>query len=69
MDEHLRHDPMDVAHALLHRRHTGTAAELGEIDRSTWDYRMLRANQNPVLRRARYLLGVARRQRAAARLR
>ena len=32
-------------------------------------YRLLRANQNPVLRRARSLVGAARRRRAAARLR
>jgi 2-polyprenyl-6-methoxyphenol hydroxylase-like FAD-dependent oxidoreductase len=69
MDDHLTQDPIDVAHALLHRREPGQAAALGRIDRSTWDYRLLRANQNPVLRRARSLVGAARRRRAAARLR
>jgi 2-polyprenyl-6-methoxyphenol hydroxylase-like FAD-dependent oxidoreductase len=69
MDDHLAHDPMDVAHALLGRRRPDTAAGFGDIDRSSWDYRMLRANQNPVLRRARWLVGAARRRRAAARLR
>jgi 2-polyprenyl-6-methoxyphenol hydroxylase-like FAD-dependent oxidoreductase len=69
LDDHLAHDPMDVAHALLSRRHPNTAAELGDIDRTAWDYRLLRANQNPMLRRARWLVGAARRRRAAARLR
>jgi 2-polyprenyl-6-methoxyphenol hydroxylase-like FAD-dependent oxidoreductase len=69
MDDHLTQDPIDVAHALLHRREPGPAAALGRIDRSAWDYRLLRANQNPVLRRARSLVGAARRRRAAARLR
>ena len=69
MDEHLAHDPMDVAHALLGRRHPDTAGGFGDIDRSSSDYRLLRATQNPVLRRARWLVGAARRRRAAARLR
>jgi anthraniloyl-CoA monooxygenase len=67
MDEHLQHDPMDVAHALLRRR-DGSAA-FGDLDRSTWDYRLLRATQNPLLRQTRWLVGAARRRRAAARLR
>lgn len=69
MDQHLRHDPMDVAHALLRRRDADAAAELRDADRSTWDYRLLRANQKPLLRRTRWLVGAARRRRAAARLR
>ncbi len=69
MDDHLAHDPMDVAHALLGRRHPSTAADADDADRSSWDHRLLRATQNPVLRRARWLVGAARRRRAAARLR
>ena len=69
MDEHLEHDPMDVAHALLRRRHQGTAADPAAVDRSDWDYRVLRATQNPLLRRARWLLSAARRRRTASRLR
>ena len=69
MDSHLEHDPMDVAHALLTRRDPATVADLAAIDRSSWDYRMLRATQNPVLRRGRWLLSAARRQRAAHRIR
>jgi anthraniloyl-CoA monooxygenase len=68
MDEHLTHGSMDVAHALLRRRHPGAAA-FGDIDRSAWDYRLLHATQNPALRQARWLVGAARRRRAAARLR
>lgn len=68
MDSHLEHDVMDVAHALLTRRDSKTAADLAAI-RSSWDYRMLRATQNPVLRRGRWLLSAARRQRAAHRIR
>ncbi len=40
-----------------------------DADRSSGDQRLLRATQNPVLRRARWLVGAARRRRAAARLR
>jgi len=69
MDEHLAHDPMDVAQALLGRRHPDAGGGFGDIDRSSSDYRLLRATQNPVLRRARWLVGAARRRRAAARLR
>jgi 2-polyprenyl-6-methoxyphenol hydroxylase-like FAD-dependent oxidoreductase len=69
MDEHLEHDPMDVAHALLQRREPGTAARFDNIDRSAWDYRLMRATQNPVVRRARWLVSAERRRRAAARLR
>jgi hypothetical protein len=60
---------MDVAHALLRRRHTGAGAAFADIDRSAWDYRLLHATQNPALRQARWLVGAARRRRAAARLR
>jgi len=69
MDEHLTHGSMDVAHALLRRRHTGAGAAFADIDRSAWDYRLLHATQNPALRQARWLVGAARRRRAAARLR
>ena len=65
MDSHLAHDPMDVAHALLTRRQPETAARLGAIDRSTWDYRLLRATQNPLLRQGHRLLSTARRHRVA----
>ena len=67
MDDHLAHDPMDVAHALLTRRHSETTAGLGAVDRSSRNYRVLRATQNPVLRRARWLVSAARRHRAARR--
>ena len=69
MDEHLEHDPMDVAHALLQRREPGKAARFDQINRSSWDYRLMRATQNPVVRRARWLVSAERRRRAAARLR
>ena len=69
MDDHLVHNPIDVAHTLLRRRHPQAAAGLGVIDRSAWDYRLLRANQNPMLRRARWLVDTARQRRTAARLR
>jgi anthraniloyl-CoA monooxygenase len=69
MDEHLEHDPMDVAHALQQRREPGKAARFAAIDRTTWDYRLMRATQNPVVRRARWLVSAERRRRAAARLR
>lgn len=69
MDDHLAHPPMDVAHALLTRREPEAVADRVRIDRSGWDYRMLRATQNPVLRRARGLLSAARRHRAAQRVR
>ena len=45
------------------RRHSA------DIDRSAWYYRLLHATQNPALRQARWLVGAARRRRAAARLR
>ena len=69
MDDHLAHDPMDVAYALLTRRNPDTAADLGAIDRRSRGYRSLRASQNPVLRKGRWLLSAARRYRAAQRIR
>ena len=69
MDDHLRHEPMDVAHALLRRRDADTPGGVREVDRSGWDYRMLRATQNPLLRQSRWLIGALRRRRATARLR
>jgi 2-polyprenyl-6-methoxyphenol hydroxylase-like FAD-dependent oxidoreductase len=69
MDDHLTHDPLDVAHALLGRRSADETASFAAIDRSSWEYRLLRATQNPALRRARWLVGSARRRRAAARIR
>lgn len=63
MDDHLTRAPMDVAHALLARRNPDTARG-GVVDRSSWDYRMLRATQNPLLRRARGLISATRRYRA-----
>ena len=69
MDDHLAQGPMDVAHALLTRREPGPVTDRAGVDRSGWDYRMLRATQNPVLRRARGLVGAARRHRAAQRVR
>ena len=44
------------------------AADLA-VNRSSADYRLLRATQNPVLRRGRWLLSAARRHRAARRIR
>jgi hypothetical protein len=69
MDDHLRHEPIDVAHALLRRRDADTPGGVRDVDRSGWDYRMLRATQNPLLRQSRSLIGALRRRRATARLR
>lgn len=66
MDAHLAHDPIDVAHALQSRRDVGSAAaDPAAADRSSRQHRLLRATQNPVLRRGRSLVSAARRQRAA----
>jgi 2-polyprenyl-6-methoxyphenol hydroxylase-like FAD-dependent oxidoreductase len=65
MDDHLEHEPLDVAYALLARRRPGGAG----AERSSRDYRLLRATQVPALRQVRRLLSTARRQRAARRLR
>lgn len=69
MNSHLEHDPMDVAYALLTRRRSDGASDPATADRSSWGYRKLRATQNPVLRRGRWLVSAARRQRAARRIR
>ncbi|MGE0295560.1 FAD-dependent monooxygenase [Pseudonocardia sp.] len=70
MDHHLVHAPLDVAYALQARRDVGSpAADPGAADRSTPAHRLLRATQNPVLRRGRSLVSAARRRRAAHRLR
>ncbi|MGE3289712.1 MAG: FAD-dependent monooxygenase, partial [Pseudonocardia sp.] len=70
MDHHLVHAPLDVAYALQARREAGSpAADPGAADRSTREHRLLRATQNPVLRRGRSLVSAVRRRRAAHRLR